>query len=295
MKKKHEEEHGSDERWLLTYADLITLLMVFFVILFAMASVDAQKVKTLGESMNIAFTTGGGNGGSNFITNFSGKGITPSELENANQNQETTQFDSMIRLIKEYADEEGIYKAIDTTITQRGLVVNLSDSVLFESGQTELNDFSYEVLEKLASILFKTESTIRVEGHTDNIPIRTARYQSNWQLSTDRATNVIMYWIEKHPELAPRLAAAGYGEFRPIASNDTPEGRAKNRRVEIVLLSKLEERKEPAKPKADQATEKHNRVNEDLSQANLKQVEAEVNEKAQTKPQGHESSKSQSH
>ncbi len=293
MKKKHEEEHGGDERWLLTYADLITLLMAFFTILFAMASVDSQKIKVLGKSMNLAFTTGGGMGGANFITNFSGKGITPSETENANQNYETTEFDTMIRLIKEYSVEEGIYQAIDTTITKRGLVVKLADSVLFASGQIELNDFSREVLEKLSSILFKTGSTIRVEGHTDNIPIRTARYQSNWQLSTDRATNVIMYWIEKHPEIAPRLAAAGYGEFRPLASNDTPEGRAKNRRVEIVLLSQSEERKEPER--AGEGEMKNlNQIKEELKETAPKQVEAEP-QQTENHSTDHQKSKSKSH
>jgi chemotaxis protein MotB len=89
---------------------------------------------------------------------------------------------------------------------------------------------------------------IRVEGHTDNLPINTARYQSNWQLSTDRATNVIMYWISKHQEEAPQLSAAGYGEFRPIATNGTPLGRALNRRVEIVVLREEAAKKEPQLP-----------------------------------------------
>lgn len=238
-KKQHEEEHENIERWLLTYSDLITLMMAFFCILFAMAQVDAHKFKVLSQSLSMAFNSVGGSGGKNVITDFQGTGINPST------GMEESQLKSVMTLIRKYTDKEGITQKVQATIEERGLVLNLADSVLYESGKADLAPKAEEILDHLAAILFSTNRMIRVEGHTDNIPINTARYRSNWQLSTDRSTNVIMYWIRKHPDAAPLLSAAGYGEFRPIASNSTAEGRLRNRRVEIVLLRQSVAQKEP--------------------------------------------------
>lgn len=236
FKKKHEEGHENQERWLLTYADLITLLCAFFVILFAMASVDASKFKVLAQSMSMAFGSAKG-GGENIITNFQGAGVSPvSANPDLVRLRENKEFEKIVKLIKNYADQNNLTKSVKTSITERGLVINLSDNVLFESGRAELSPRAMEVLDRLAEMFFKAGRYIRVEGHTDDVPIRTYKYESNWQLSTDRATNVIMYWLSKHPEMAPRFSAAGYGEHHPRATNATPEGRALNRRVEIVLL-----------------------------------------------------------
>ena len=235
MKKKKAEEHENAERWLLSYADFMTLLMAFFVILYSMAQVDASKFKALSQSLSIAFGNGKGGNGGNMLSNFSGGGLTPQAPMQIKVN-ENSEFNSMIKLLNEYSKEKGLEKSIHSSITERGLVINLADTVLFASGSADLSVHSREILDHLGEILFKSGRQVRVEGHTDNIPIHTARYQSNWQLSTDRATNVIMYWISKYPAQAPRLSAAGYGEYRPIAPNTTPVGQALNRRVEIVVL-----------------------------------------------------------
>jgi chemotaxis protein MotB len=240
MKKKHEEEHENSERWLLTYADLITLLMAFFTIMYAMSSADIQKFKTLSTSLSMAF----GSGGKNMLTNYSGP-VIQSQNNSFVNIRDNNEFKSVVKMVKEYAAKQGISKKVDARITERGLVVNLADSLLFESGSAELSTKAQELLDRLADILFATKKQIRVEGHTDNVPIHTARYQSNWQLSTDRATNVIIYWITKHPEQAANLSAAGYGEFRPVASNDSNEGRTLNRRVDMVILREIASQKEP--------------------------------------------------
>jgi chemotaxis protein MotB len=142
----------------------------------------------------------------------------------------------MMKLLKEYTEEKKIVGNLSITTSGRGLVINLSDSVLFESGKADLSPKAKEILDAIADILLDSKKHIKVEGHTDNVPIRNVRYPSNWQLSTDRATNVIMYWIEKRPETSAYLSAAGYGEHRTIAPNDTVAGRAKNRRVDIIVL-----------------------------------------------------------
>ncbi|OFW36034.1 MAG: hypothetical protein A2074_08125 [Candidatus Aquicultor primus] len=242
------------ERWLITYADLITLLLAFFVIMYAMSSVDATKYAMMAKSLEVAL--GMEKTGQGLVSSMSGQqpGETGSksqkdaaskkndpaskvaalvEMKEAKENRELTY---MMKRIKEYTDEKKIVGSLSTTTDGRGLVVNLSDSVLFESGKADLSPKAKEILDAIADILLDSEKHIKVEGHTDNVPIRNERYPSNWQLSTDRATNVIMYWIEKHPEASGRLSAAGYGEHRAIAKNDTVAGRAKNRRVDIIAL-----------------------------------------------------------
>lgn len=244
MRKKHEEvEPENSERWTLTYLDMITLLFVLFVVLYSMANVNINKFKALASSMSIAFGSGGG-GGKNMLTNYSGNSIQPQSNSFVNI-RDNNQFKSMVKMIKEYAAKQGISKKVDAKITERGLVVNLADSILFQSGSAELSPKAQEILDRLADILFATKKQIRVEGHTDNVPIHTARYMSNWQLSTDRATNVIIYWISKYPDQAVNLSAAGYGQFKPMVSNDTPEGRTLNRRVDMVILRETASRAEP--------------------------------------------------
>jgi chemotaxis protein MotB len=241
MKKKHEEEAPENsERWTLTYLDMITLLFVLFVVLYSMANVDMQKFKNLSTSMSMAF----GSGGKNMISSASssGSGMQNTSFINVRDNN---QFKSMVKLVKEYASKQGITKKLDAKITERGLVVNMQDSLLFQSGSAELSAKAQEILDRLGDIILATKRQIRVEGHTDNMPIHTARYQSNWQLSTDRATNVIIYWLTKRPEQAENLSAAGYGQFKPVASNDTPEGRTLNRRVDLVILRESASRTEP--------------------------------------------------
>jgi chemotaxis protein MotB len=236
MRKKDQEAPENVERWMLTYLDMITLLMAFFCILFAFSQVDAVKFKQVAQSMSMSFGTGGGSG-QNMITNFSGTGIIPQMSSNSLiAIRENNQFKSIIKMLMDYAAQEGISKSIQFKITDRGLEGSFADNVLFESGKADLSSKSREILDKMASALFKVDAPIQVEGHTDDVPIHNEKYLSNWQLSTDRATNVIMYWISKYPDKAKNLSAAGYGEYHPVDFSNTPEGRAKNRRITIILL-----------------------------------------------------------
>lgn len=184
--------------------------------------------------MNISMGSGGG--GENALTNYSGSAmsnVSDAALLRLRQNSE---FQSMIRLLQQYAAQHGLTGKIKTQITERGLRVDLLETSLFQSGSAELAPDAKNLLDATARIFLANDNYIRVEGHTDNVPIHTDRYQTNWQLSTDRATSVIMYWTAKYPEKQKYLSASGYGEFHPLDSNNTAEGRQKNRRIEVYVL-----------------------------------------------------------
>ncbi|MGE5559978.1 MAG: OmpA family protein [Chloroflexota bacterium] len=215
--------------WMLTYGDLVTQILIFFVLLFSFSNVDQGKfgaaMISLQGSLGVLpgstaiIDTGTGSGGTSQPT------MTQADMGQLEQAQ---------KLIQEGL---GATAGVETTIEDdRGLVIRLKDSILFDSGQADLKPAAKAVLDKVAESARKLPNHIRIEGHTDNRPINTARFPSNWELSTARATNVIRYLIEHSGLSAKRLSAAGYGEYRPVSDNSTEAGRAENRRVDIVLL-----------------------------------------------------------
>lgn len=230
--KKDEEKEPNHERWLLTYSDLITLLMIFFVILYSSSNVDAQKYKALSQSFSVVF------GGGKSIIGTSNNGsiadnIAP--IDTKLVEQETIQ--TLKSEVDNYLKDNKLDSNVSTVIEERGLVIRLNDSLFFDSGKTELKQESIIKLKEIGSFLSKTNNYIRVEGSTDNVPISNAHFSSNWQLSVIRATNVVELLINDCKIPPNKLSAIGYGEFRPVASNSTEEGRAKNRRVDIVILN----------------------------------------------------------
>lgn len=232
--KKREEKEANHERWLLTYSDLITLLMIFFVIMYASSNVSVSKYKAVSDSFKIALSGGGGSL------------VGPVDSVNANgsnernDNKEVSEENKLMNLkenVDNYLQSAGMSTGISTSIEERGLVISLKDSIIFDSGKAEIkNDYKKKLVD-LGSILNKMDSYIRVEGHTDNVPINNNKFNSNWQLSVIRATNVTELLIEEAHIAPKRLSSIGYGEFRPVADNNTEQGRAQNRRVDIVLIN----------------------------------------------------------
>lgn len=233
--KKRKEKPENSERWLLTYSDLITLLMVFFVVLYSSSNIDKKKYEQLSNSMSSAFT-----GGTGIAEGGIGEGVENSsnegELKPLVQTEEEKlqgiegQVDDMIKNL-------GLEESVSTSIEERGLVISFNDSIFFDSAKADIKENMKSKLIVLSEILNKIDNYVRVEGHTDNIPIKNEFYNSNWQLSSIRASNVVQFLIE-HGSLSPdRLSAVGYGEYRPISDNNTEEGRAKNRRVDILILN----------------------------------------------------------
>ena len=258
---EEEEEHVNHERWLITYADMITLLMVLFIVLYSISQVDLAKFKQLksgiaggfGGPTSLAAVQGGAGplegGGSVFEAQVTGNDTQQSASTASAQaaladvqkrvtaaRQEKSVLQSAQQQIQRSLDAVGLGSAVQFRLESRGLVVTIvSDKVLFDPGEADLRPEGAAILDQLASALDKLPNKLSIEGHTDNTPI-SGRYPSNWELSTARATTVLRSLIEQHGFDPDRLQAAGYADTRPVAGNDTPEGRAANRRVEIVVL-----------------------------------------------------------
>jgi chemotaxis protein MotB len=242
------EGGGGSERWLLTYADMITLLLALFVVLFSISAVNISKFKTLKETLEQAFSphilSGGGsiipNGGSEAAEHKAEAAIAALHAKQAGAaglQAEEEQFRRLKEKLDAYAHEHGFSAAIETTITARGLVIRLlTDHVLFESGSATLKAEATPLLAEISHLVNLDRShPISVEGNTDDVPISTSQFPSNWELSVARATGVVRFMIG-HGVAARRLEASGVAGERPIAPNSTESGRTRNRRVEIALL-----------------------------------------------------------
>jgi len=230
-------------RWLLSYADFITLMFAFFVVLYSTSNRDSGKFHTFGDALTNAFSQS-----EQLPLPKAQNTIVPKEalqkIELERMRREKMSAiagnikSSMSSLMKE--------GQVRVTQTARGITVEINASLLFSSGQAELSAESIAVLEGVAQMLKEDDHDIQIEGHTDNSPINTPHYPTNWELSAARASRVARLFADNG--VAPeRLVAAGYGEFKPVESNATPEGKARNRRVIVTLLSSASEIAEDAK------------------------------------------------
>ena len=247
-KKKH-EEHVNHERWLVSYADFITLLFAFFVTLYAISQVDAKKLGKLVESMQSAFDTRVFESGSPKLSLSDGinKGVEQQKLvEPIKPAVETApSLKSVQETIQTKLVRAKFVDRVRFVQERRGLIISLTEAGFFEPGKAELKESSREALSAIAETLLSAHSQLRIEGHTDTTPIHTAQFPSNWELSTARALFILKYLTSHFPFNPDMLSVAGYGEHRPIASNDTVEGRSLNRRVDIVIMSESERQQEP--------------------------------------------------
>ncbi len=268
--EEHEKENG--ERWLLTYADLITLLLAFFIIMFAMSNLDKEKYKAVIHSLGSAFGAvsgegdGAGAGGELNYPLFSpgsstppGNGGIPS-LSSTPSAQATTpiasplvsasppgggvgnaieieEMENVQEQVRGLLSQESLDNDVSVTMRARGLVISINSRVLFASGKADLTAASKTLVLRIADVLAPLAGNqILVEGHTDTDPIRTVQFPSNWELSAARASTVLRLLLSTGKLKEENMSAVGYGEFRPIAPNDTPANKAKNRRVNIVIL-----------------------------------------------------------
>jgi chemotaxis protein MotB len=253
--KGHAAEHENAERWLLTYADLITLLMVFFVVLYSMSSADSTKFKRMSAALQQAFNVDVLQGQSQTSM---GDGETPPSPASDTTSITEAEVPQVARLtgkIDAVLEGEAQAPSVSVAVDREGIVIRLSGSYLFDSGRAELKPNSLAVLDVIAGELKLIDNEIRVDGHTDSTPIESSRFPTNWELSTARALAVTRYLSETDSIQATRLMAAGFGEFRPLFVNDTRDHRALNRRVEIHLLSSTLANPAAASPVSSQSAQ----------------------------------------
>lgn len=259
MRRRGEFEGENSDRWLMTYADLITLLLAFFVIMYAMSKVDSKKFEQMSEKLKGEFNS------SDVIpsvgTTDLGAGVLKvGRLKIVAQRLESPSFGPVKHRVSlgpatniplssgfhEQPAGDSSANQYSLEMNERGLIIHVLESALFASGQADLQPGALTLLDKIAAEIRDLPNQIRVEGHTDSIPMRSYKFPSNWELSSARATAVVRYFVDRHEFSPERVSALGFGEFRPLTSNDTPEGRSQNRRVDIVILTDALSRYEPS-------------------------------------------------
>jgi chemotaxis protein MotB len=272
-KRRHNEEYENHERWLVSYADFITLLFAFFVVMYSISSVNDGKYRVLSDTLTDAFLTPAQSldpiqvgervrtiepEAGEFATPEREKseapiideeGKTPDDAQQPPQEQQPESADKIETLdvektisdlrstLSPFIDQE----LVNITKSDRGIEVEMKSKMLFESGSARLSRDALQVLRNVAEILKPLPNQILVEGHTDNVPIRTIAFPSNWELSAARAASVVHLFTRQGVD-SSRLAAIGYGEFRPVGDNETEEGRQKNRRVALIMMTEQRER-----------------------------------------------------
>ncbi len=243
-RRRHHEEHENHERWLVSYADFITLLFAFFVVMYSISSINEGKYKILSDSLTGVF-----NQPDRAIKPIPVGELRPRTIEPAHTqvDDESPQSssDSLVSIassIREAFGELIQTEQLRVSGNELWIEIELSSSLLFTSGDAIPNGAAFDIIEKVAKILAPYENPIHVEGFTDNLPIQTAQFPTNWELSTARAATIVrMLTLDG---VSPgRLAAVGYGEFQPVADNATAEGRGRNRRVVLVISRNLDVRR----------------------------------------------------
>lgn len=228
------DEH-MDESWLIPYADLLTLLLALFIVLFASSSINSEKLQQIMVSMNSALS---GKGSSLILKENAGTAaVKPIEktADEEKKQEENDKLHSLMENIQSYIEARGLEKVITVQDEPKGIKLSLKDVILFESGSAELKGNSPAILGDLLDLIKGVQNPISIEGHTDNVPITGGRFRSNWELSSARALSVL-YFFEQNGISSDKLQFAGFGEQKPLYQNDTVEHRQANRRVDIMIL-----------------------------------------------------------
>lgn len=232
--KKPKKEVKTDA-WLATYGDMVTLVLTFFVLLYSFSSVNEKKLKEI--SAALVSLLGGGTSGESILDG--GNGILEEVVP-----EDTGIQNSTFTKVSEFLENNGLKDIAQIKTDDRGVIIELNDKILFESGKSELIPESRGVLDKISGLLGTLDNTFIIEGHTDNVPINNYRFNDNWDLSSSRANSVIRYFTQVKGLDVNKFNSAAYGEFKPLVDNSTEENRAKNRRVNILIVATEKESKE---------------------------------------------------
>jgi chemotaxis protein MotB len=234
--------HMGGERWLVSYADFITLLFAFFVVLYSAAAIDKKKMSQVASSIQVAFQEMGASPPAlpaiRGVAIATQHPVTPPAAEHSSPDQDQEDLTALRKELEEALAQEIARGEVVVHPGSDGLVVTLREVGFFDSGSAGIQARSQPALSRMAALLVRQGCRIRIEGHTDNVPIHNSQFSSNWELSTARATEMVRLLITKFGMPPEELSAAGYAEFHPAASNDTEQGRAQNRRVDLVIVGK---------------------------------------------------------
>ncbi|MGL4730156.1 MAG: flagellar motor protein MotB [Clostridium sp.] len=242
MARKPKKEERTDE-WLATFADTMTLLLTFFVLLYSMSTVNEQKLMQVSNSFQLMFT---GSSSQNIMDFNTSSGQVPvvgqSEVTQGAQDNLQDMKDNVYQQVMEIITENNMQSEMEVFEDEKGINIQMKETVLFESGKADLLQKSKEILSKINTVIANVNNKIIIEGHTDNVPINSVIYPTNWHLSSARSISVLQYFIQekgnKNPE---RFMAVACGEYSPIVPNDSDANRAKNRRVNIIIVTNEKE------------------------------------------------------
>ncbi len=254
MARRHSQpSHENHERWLVSYADFITLLFAFFVVMFASSQTDKSRAKQISEAVEKALADGKSVGVPPAVAKILGGTIDDKGQGNAQMRgpggaqraakeappDDVVELAPSLKLLSAKLEEEIKDGKVEVSLEPRGLVVSLKQAAFFPSGNDAIDPATYPTIEKLASALNAVANPVRIEGHTDSKPVHTARFQSNWELSAARSIAMMNVLVKRFGVDESRMGIVGFAANQPEASDDTPEGRAKNRRVDVVIASTL--------------------------------------------------------
>ncbi|MED3624034.1 OmpA family protein [Neobacillus thermocopriae] len=238
MRKKRrrfddEHEEHINESWLIPYADILTLLLALFIVLFASSIIDAEKFRSIMESFKSELTGTKINTTNLTVEPPSDKKQVDEESEEARKEQ--AELDELLSKLEKFVTDNHLQAVITLQDSKRGVEIALKEVILFDQGKADLKESSYPTLDVLVNLAKTVSNPISIEGHTDNVPIKNSKYPSNWELSSARAVSVLHYFASKGIA-QDRMQFVGYGEFKPLYPNDTEEHKQSNRRVNIVIL-----------------------------------------------------------
>ncbi|HLP16656.1 MAG TPA: OmpA family protein [Bacteroidota bacterium] len=225
------DEEEKTDRYLLTYADLITLLLGLFIVLYGVSKIDASKYQQVAGVFEHLF------GGKVAMVNS----VLPNEATAPLQVQ--AQRAELIKKIQTAVGSNQFGNGVIVSKNERGITIHMLEKLLFTSGDATVKPSAYATLDSIATVISTLPNDVRVEGHTDNVPIATPEFPSNWHLSVSRAVNTAFYLITRHGLNPDKIAVVGYSEFKPLVDNSTEEHRARNRRVDIVILDRPDQQR----------------------------------------------------
>lgn len=227
-RRKKKGDDVNTNGWMDTYADTITLLLTFFILLYSISAVDSEKLKQLNQALQSSLK------GSTEVSEV--KNLDELEVKTKNPESGNTEYEDLAKKLNDTIEKNGLTEVIKLRKEDRGIVLQLDETILFDPGKADLKENNKEVLETITTIINEHDNDVLIEGHTDNVPMNNKEFASNWELSAARALSAVTYFVHEKQIDPMRFSVKGYGEYKPLVPNDTPENRAINRRIDILMV-----------------------------------------------------------